>query len=64
MRSFLDKIFFRSNNLDSISQNIKDISKNTPANKIFNAINNYSKETEAVGLDKAELTTVAYPEFN
>jgi len=46
MRSFLDKIFFRSNNLDSISQNIKDISKNTPANKIFNAINNYSKESE------------------
>jgi len=23
-----------------------------------------SEETEAVGLDKAELTTVAYPEFN
>ena len=22
------------------------------------------EETEAVGLDKAELTTVAYPEFN
>ena len=46
MRSFLDKIFFRSNNLDSISQNIKCISKNTPANKIFSAINNYSKESE------------------
>ena len=46
MRSFLDKIFFRSNNLDFISQSIKDLSKNTPANKIFNAINNYSKESE------------------
>ncbi len=46
MRSFLDKIFFRSNNLDFISQRIKDLSKNTPANKIFNAINNYSKESE------------------
>ena len=46
MRSFLDKIFFRSNNLDFISQRLKDLSKNTSANKIFNAINNYSKESE------------------
>tara|TARA_B100001057_G_scaffold486179_1_gene566936 strand:- start:829 stop:2103 length:1275 start_codon:yes stop_codon:yes gene_type:complete len=46
MRNFLDKIFFRYNNLDFISQKIKDISKNTPAEKIFNVINSYSKESE------------------
>ena len=46
MRSFLNKIFLTSNNLESISKNIKELSKNTPANKIFKAINNYSKESE------------------
>ena len=46
MRSFFDKIFFRSNNLDFISQRIKNISKNTPVKKIFKAINNYSDESE------------------
>ena len=46
MRDFLDKIFFRSNNLDYISQNIKDLTFNTPAEKIFNAINSYSNESE------------------
>ena len=46
MRNFLDKIFIRSNNLDLISKNIKNISQNTPVNKIFSVINNYSKESE------------------
>jgi poly(A) polymerase len=46
MINFLDKIFLRSNNLDHISQNIKDLTKNTPAIKIFDAINNYSSESE------------------
>lgn len=46
MKSFLDKIFFRSNNLDYISRNIKDLTKNTPAHKIFDAINSYSSESE------------------
>ncbi|MBD1166195.1 CCA tRNA nucleotidyltransferase [Pelagibacterales bacterium SAG-MED07] len=46
MRSFLDKIFFRSNNLDYISQNIKDLTQKTPAKKIFEAINSYSSESE------------------
>ena len=46
MNNFLDKIFFRSNNLDYISQNIKDLTKNTPANKIFEAINSYSVSSE------------------
>jgi len=46
MKSVIDKIFFRSNNLDYISLNIKDLSKNTPAKKIFEAINSYSLESE------------------
>ncbi|MDB2358550.1 CCA tRNA nucleotidyltransferase [Candidatus Pelagibacter bacterium] len=46
MDKFLDKIFFRSRNLDYISQNLKDISNQTPANKIFEAINNYSESSE------------------
>ena len=46
MRNFLDKIFFRSNNLDYINKNIKDLTKNTPADKIFDAINSYSSESE------------------
>ena len=46
MKSFIDKIFFRSNNLDNISQNIKDLTINTPSNKIFKAINSYSSESE------------------
>ncbi len=46
MRNFLDKIFIRSNNLDLISKNVKNISQNTPVNKIFSVINNYSKESE------------------
>ena len=46
MKSFLDKIFLRSNNLDYICKNIKDLTKNTPANKIFNAIDSFSPESE------------------
>ena len=46
MKSFLDKIFFRSNNLDYISEAIKDLTKKTPSNKIFKAINSYSLESE------------------
>ena len=46
MNNFLDKIFFRSRNLDYISQNLKDITNQTPANKIFEAINNYSESSE------------------
>ena len=46
MKSFLDKIFLRSNNLDYICQNIKDLTKNTPAHKIFNAIDSFSPESE------------------
>jgi len=46
MDNFLDKIFFRSRNLDYISQNIKYISQQTSARKIFDAINNYSEKSE------------------
>ncbi len=46
MKSFLDKFFFRSKNLDQVSQKIKNISLKTPANKIFEAINNYSNNSE------------------
>ena len=47
MNNFLDKIFFRSQNLDYVSKNLKDITINTPANKIFDAINSYSENSEA-----------------
>ena len=46
MKNFLDTIFFRSNNLNYISQTIRDLKKNTPANKIFKAINSYSSDSE------------------
>ena len=46
MRSFLDKFFFRSNNLDTIGKNIRGLSKNTPVVKIFDAINSHSSESE------------------
>ena len=46
MKSYLDKFFFRSNNLDYISQNIKKLTKETPAKRIFDCINSYSEQSE------------------
>ena len=46
MRTFLDKIFLRSNNLHNISNNIKELTYRTPIKKIFEVINNYSSESE------------------
>ena len=46
MKNFLDKIFFRSNNLDHVSQKIRDLTIKTPAYRIFEAINAYSPESE------------------
>ena len=46
MKSFLDKIFLRTNNLDYISEKIKNLTQRTPAQKIFEAINSYSSESE------------------
>ena len=46
MKNFLNKIFFRSNNLEYISQNIKNLTYNTPAERIFNSINSFSSKSE------------------
>ena len=46
MNNLLNKIFFRNSNLDYISRNIKDLTLNTPAKKIFMAINNFSSVSE------------------
>jgi poly(A) polymerase len=46
MNFFLDKIFFRSRNLDNISKNIKNLTKQTSVIKIFEAINAYSENSE------------------
>ena len=46
MKNFLDKFFFRSNNLDYISVKIKDLTRKTPAHKIFEVISSYSPESE------------------
>ena len=46
MDNFLDKIFFRSRNLDYINQNIVNLTNQTPANKIFEALNTYSDNSE------------------
>ena len=46
MKKFLDIIFLRSNNLSYISKNIKDLTKKTSANKIFEAINSFTSESE------------------
>ena len=46
MDKLLDKIFFRSRNLDYISQNIKKITQETSAYKVFEAINNFNETSE------------------
>ena len=46
MNNFLNKFFYRSQNFDYISKNIKDITYQSPANKIFEAINSYSESSE------------------
>ena len=46
MDNFLDKIFFRSRNFDYISQNLLNLTTQTPAKRIFEAINTYSESSE------------------
>ena len=46
MINFLDKFINRTNNLDYISQGIKDLSAETSVNKIFEIINNFSSDSE------------------
>ena len=46
MKSLIDKFFFRRNNLNPISNKIKDISKKTSVSQIFDIINSYSSTSE------------------
>jgi poly(A) polymerase len=46
MDNFLDKIFFRSRNLDYISKNLINLTTQTPAKRIFEALNTYSESSE------------------
>ena len=46
MNNLLDKIFFRSQNLNYINSGFKDIKKNTEVEKIFSAIHSFSKNSE------------------
>ena len=46
MESLIDKFFLRTSNLDYVTQNIKKISIDTEVDKLFNAINSYSDESE------------------
>ncbi len=46
MDKLLDKIFFRSRNLNYISQKIKKITQQTSAYKVFDAINNFNETSE------------------
>ena len=46
MDNFLDKIFFRSRNLDYISQNLINLTNQTPVKRIFEVLNNYSESSE------------------
>jgi len=46
MESLIDKFFSRTSNLDYVTQNIKKISIDTEVDKLFDAINSYSDESE------------------
>ena len=46
MKYLLDKLFFRSNNLDNVSYDLKNLTLKTPAKKIFESINSYSDLSE------------------
>ena len=46
MKSLLDKLFFRSNNLDTISRSLKELSSKSSTSKVFDAINSYSSSSE------------------
>ena len=46
MKSFLNKFFFRSSNLNYISHSLVNLTKQTPAKKIFEALNTYNDTSE------------------
>ncbi|WP_435085479.1 hypothetical protein ACIJYD_05660 [Candidatus Pelagibacter bacterium nBUS_33] len=46
MENFLNKFFFRSSNLNYINHSVVNLTKQTPANKIFEVLNTYSDNSE------------------
>ena len=46
MENFLNKFFFRSSNLNYISHSLINLTKQTPAKKIFEALNTYNDTSE------------------
>ena len=46
MINFLNKLTNRTNNLSSVANGIKDLSKNIPTKKIFDTINTFSTTSE------------------
>ena len=46
MINFIDKFIKRTDNSNYVAQKIKDLSKDTPVKKIFEAINNFSHNSE------------------
>ena len=46
MINFLDKLIKKTNNSGYVAKNIKDLSKDTPVKKIFEAINSFSLNSE------------------
>ena len=46
MKNLIDKIFSRKNNLENISEKIKDLSNTPQLKKIFDSINSYSETSE------------------
>ena len=46
MSNLLDKIFFRSHNLNYINSGFRDIKKKTEVDQIFGAIHSFSKNSE------------------
>ena len=46
MTNFLDKLFSRTNNLDYIIRDIRNLTSKTPVKKIFDTINNFSSNSE------------------
>ena len=46
MKYLLDKFFFRSNNLNHVSNDLKNLTLKTPAKEIFQSINSYSDSSE------------------
>ena len=46
MIKFLDRFLTRTNNLDYIAKNFRNLSKTTPTKKIFDSINKFNLNSE------------------